>query len=173
MEDFYISFLRDLKNCPKTWEEITQKYPNEHAGIWLEVRDKHLLVQSGDEKYHLSFEARFKLLEYEELSEARISSIKAQKLSLIAIGIAIIAIFVSIFLGYQQIDLSKKQESTNERSTSAYLDYINYLNEIASHIDGNLTSYLSEINKKLETISTELNSFQNKQNNTPVADTKK
>ncbi len=102
MTDFYISFLEDINKCPKTWDEIKQKYPNEHEAIWREVTDKHLLSQYSDEKYHLSFEARFKLLDYYELQEAQRSAKSANRNAFIAIGISVIAIVISAVFTFTQ-----------------------------------------------------------------------
>lgn len=160
MEDFYISFLRDLMNCPKTWDEIKEKYPNKHEAIWLEVRDKHLLVQGSDEKYHLSFEARFKLLEYEELFEARRSSQKAQRTSIGAIIVAVIAIIISIILGYQQLYFNKNQDIMNNIYSIEYLNKIDKLNDLITNNGKILYSNFATTNDELETINQRLEYFE-------------
>ncbi len=102
MTDFYISFLEDISRSPKTWTEIKQKYPNEHEAIWREVTDKHLLSQYSNGKYHLSFEARFKLLDYYELQEAKRAAKAANRNAFIAIAISAFAIVMSAVLTFTQ-----------------------------------------------------------------------
>lgn len=173
MDDFHISFLKDLMNCPMTWEEIKAKYPNNHETIWTEVRVKHLLVQGTDEKYYLSFEARFKLLEYEELSEARKSSKKAQRHSTIAIMCAVIAIVVSIVLGILQLNFNKNQNIKNDLSMKECFNKIDQMNIITTNNGNELNRNLTATNSKLQSIDNRLESFETKLKNKKVIGNKK
>lgn len=119
MTDFYISFLEDIHKSPKTWGEIKKQHPNEWEAIRRESDARHLLSEHPAGKLHLSFEARFKLLDYYELQEARRaakessinaeiariqanSSIKVAKKSnrtaWCAIGISVFAMIVGIII---------------------------------------------------------------------------
>jgi hypothetical protein len=58
---------------------------------------------STERVWVLKNEYYFRLLEYRELQESRIAAAEARKYSLIAISISIVAIFLTIFIGYLQV----------------------------------------------------------------------
>ena len=98
----YVDVLRwVLKNQPVTGTQLTNKFPKIKDLINLEVAHAKLFrtisipTENGSTtKYMLSFEDAFRLLEHDELQEARQSSKDAKKFATIAI---IIAIVVGLF----------------------------------------------------------------------------
>lgn len=103
-EDFHIKFLKDIRDNPKTHQELEELYPNEWPSITSEITGDRLLSEYKDHKLHLSFNSRFKLLEYEELKEARKSSRQAMKVARWAIIISIITGISSIYFSYKQLN---------------------------------------------------------------------
>lgn len=95
-DDFYIDLLRTIQKTPLTWNEIKEKYPDEEEFIWINVRDSNILYQGKDTKYRLSFNSRFKLLEHDELIEARQTAREARI-------IAFCSILITAIIGILQI----------------------------------------------------------------------
>lgn len=94
----YVDVLRwVIQNQPVTGTELTKKFPKIKDLINLEIRDLNLFREisvptpnGSTIKYTLSFEDAFRLLEHDELQEARQSSKDAKRYATIAIIIAIV-----------------------------------------------------------------------------------
>jgi hypothetical protein len=103
-EDIHIKILKWAKENPFfTWDELIESFP-EYKDYLLR---EHTLKQdpvfekanTGNDakKYILSFEGRFKLLEYEELNEARKSARNAMWIAIASILITLAAFGTSIY----------------------------------------------------------------------------
>lgn len=101
-EDVYIKILNWAKDNPNFGiNDICKKFPEYKELIINEIRIHDSLFcknNNNPEKYMLSFEDRFRLLEYEELQEARQQSKVAMWIAIVSIILNIIAIVVQIFI---------------------------------------------------------------------------
>lgn len=99
MDDIYIRVLKYARDNPGfVLETLRNEFPDEFNRIAKEVTQGRLFISDSPGtagQFYLSFEDRSKLLEYEELHEARQSARSAMT-------IAIISILLTLFgLGYQ------------------------------------------------------------------------
>jgi len=100
-EDIYIKILKWAQSNPGfTWEELKNNFPKQEKFLHREITQRNNplfeINKSGDidrsKEYILSFEGRFKLLEYEELQEARQSSRRAMYIAIISIIMTLITL---------------------------------------------------------------------------------
>ena len=102
-KDVYIKILEYAYMNPGfTLKEIQAEFPEHAELLKKEIEYSTLFIPlSADKnkgvKFALTFEDRFKLLEYEELKEARKSSRNAMIVAIIAILLTFSSILVSIF----------------------------------------------------------------------------
>jgi len=110
--DFYIRILKwaakqDNFTIQKLYREL--KITSVYIKSWIdkEIEKEKLFINVGYKKfkggkmypiYKLSFDARFKLLEFEELSFARANAKEARAWAIRAVTIAIISLFLLITL---------------------------------------------------------------------------
>lgn len=97
--DIYIKILKYANENPGfSYQQIMNAFPDQEKLI------KKQLIQTGSfidvspksDQYMLSFESRFRLLEYEELNEARKSSRRAMFIAIASILITLFSIVCSI-----------------------------------------------------------------------------
>jgi len=87
--------MDDLKFVQEEKNLFVQKLINDKSLIQNTGRNKQ--TKAGEESlFMIATEGRFKLLEYEELEEARRSSKEARKYAIIAIGLTAIIGFIQI-----------------------------------------------------------------------------
>ena len=102
--DIYIKILRFANEKPGfSFQQITDAFPDQKKLIIEELRRSRIFidVSPNSDQYMLSFESRFRLLEYEELNEARKSSQRAM-------FIAIASILITLFsIGYAILFVEK------------------------------------------------------------------
>jgi len=100
-EDIYIKILNWAKEHPNfAIEDINNKFPDYIQLIDNEINlNGALFCRNSDnpQRYVLSFEDRFRLLEYDELQEARKQAKQAIIIAIIAIGLNILGILFQIF----------------------------------------------------------------------------
>ena len=102
-KDIHIEILKWAKNNPSfTSDELISKFPDEKQFLEIEIDKKENSIftkrKSGESKeFLLSFEGRFKLLQYQELEEARKSSKWAIRIAIIAIIITLTALASQIW----------------------------------------------------------------------------
>ena len=97
--DIYIKILKYANENPGfSFQQITDAFPDQKKLITEELRRNRIFidVSPNSDQYMLSFESRFRLLEYEELNEARKSSRRAMLVAIAAILITLFSIGYSI-----------------------------------------------------------------------------
>jgi hypothetical protein len=104
-KDLHIRVLQFVMNNPRcTFKQLREEFPQDIDFLKREIIHSNIF-QSPEETlsiddrstYVLSFDDRFKLLNYEELQEARHSSRNAHCIAVISIIATFIAILVDIF----------------------------------------------------------------------------
>jgi hypothetical protein len=80
-DDIYIKVLEWGRDNPGfSSDQLEAQFPSEVRWLWREIGHNNLFISDGvqqPKKYYLTFEDRFRLLELEELREARKSSTRA------------------------------------------------------------------------------------------------
>jgi len=94
MDDVYIRVLKFAKNNPGfTIEDFRKKFPNDISWIEREYQFNKLFQTDLDtQKIYLSFEDRFRLLEHEELIDARKISKRAMRIAISSILLTLASI---------------------------------------------------------------------------------
>ena len=143
-KEYPISDVLLVKHFQETFE-ITDDEGKQYGG------DKHIL-ENANLKGRLSIESYFRLIEYEELKEARETSQNAMTRSSIAIGISILAMIISSLLSLYQIN------------TPTILDAltVSELNNI-KYDDSVIKTGIGSIDAKQDIIVNELKSTDDKQ----------
>jgi len=100
MDDIYIQVLKYAKNNPGfTIDEFRNKFPGDNAWIEREYQFSKLFqTDVKTQKIYLSFEDRFRLLEHEELIEARKSAKIAMRVAIISIALTFASIVYQYFV---------------------------------------------------------------------------
>ncbi len=97
--DVYVKILKWAKENPEfSFDDIQKAFPDQ-KGLIIKTMEKgqvFIRISSNSDKYMLDFESRFKLLEYEELNEARQSSKRAMTIAIISILLTLFSIIYSI-----------------------------------------------------------------------------
>ncbi len=96
--DVYIKILKYARDKPGfTFQQIMDAFPEQRGLIKQEITRKSIFIDdaSDSDKYKLTFEGRFYLLEYEELKEARKSSQNAMLIAIISILLTFFSILYS------------------------------------------------------------------------------
>ena len=103
-DDIYIQILKWAKDNGRfTSTQITEKFPSHRELIVQEMAHSTLFTPTKyTDEYFLSFEDRFRLLEHEELQEARQNSKNAMFIAILSIFIA----FLSSLSGFGEQALS-------------------------------------------------------------------
>ena len=99
--DIYIKILKWAnKNPGFSFGDITNAFPSQKELITKTIQKNKdqifIQVSPNSDKYMLTFESRFKLLEYEELNDARKSSKRAMAIAIISIILTLFSILYSI-----------------------------------------------------------------------------
>lgn len=83
-------------------QEILDAFPEHQGVIEMEVRYSKIFNTKGlhSDEYFISFDDRFKLLEYEELEEARKSSKQAMLAAIISIVLTFFALAITIYSNF-------------------------------------------------------------------------
>ena len=102
MDDVYIRVLKyGRDNAGFSEADIETNFPDDKAWILRKVRKDKLFsresIANKENAYYLSFEDRFRLLEYEELNEARASSKRAMIVAIISIVITLLSVVGSFW----------------------------------------------------------------------------
>jgi len=88
-KDIHIEVLKYARDNPGfTLDDLENVFPTDYHWIRKEIQHSKIFQTSDTRspyKYHISFDDRFKLLEYEELKDARASSRKAMTVAIISI----------------------------------------------------------------------------------------
>lgn len=102
MSDIYIKALEFGKDNPGfTQKQLEQKFPTEWGLLSREIEHSNLFQSDGhgeSRKYYLSFTDRFRLLEHEELREARKSSNRAHWFAGFSLLIAAASLVSQIYI---------------------------------------------------------------------------
>jgi len=187
-EDLYIEILKhgkekiengvsfnelfDFINSKHSW--VTRVFLVMHFQEIFEVTDddeqrysgnKHILGECADMKGRLSLESYFKLIEYEELKEARETSQSAMTRSTIAISISIAAMLIGSLLSIYQINTPTKLD----KLTINELKNIKYDDDVINRSIGSIDKKQDVIIKELK----ETNISINKANKTLNSDAQK
>ncbi|NQT61664.1 MAG: hypothetical protein HQ556_01790 [Candidatus Marinimicrobia bacterium] len=109
--DIYINILKYGRDNPGfTFNDISGHFPTKGQLIWNEMKNSRLFlpIESGEDildgELALSFEDRFRLLEYEELQEARQSSRRAMYIAIGSLLLSMIVTLLSFFV-VQKVEL--------------------------------------------------------------------
>lgn len=102
--DVYVKILKYVKEMPNgqcTLNQLKEEFPTQWELIYREVQNNRLLSSiSGkwgmDDTFSLSFEDNFRLMEHQELIEARQSAKFAVWVAVISISLNIAALLLSI-----------------------------------------------------------------------------
>ncbi len=118
--DIYIDILKYGRDNPGfTLKDISGRFPTHAQLIWNEMHNSHLFLPiAADENIFegelaLSFEDRFRLLEYEELQEARQSSRRAMGIAIISIILSVVVTVISFFT-VQNVEIVKRSEPQHQ-----------------------------------------------------------
>jgi hypothetical protein len=109
--DVHIEVLRFAKNNPGfSMYDLEKAFPENFNWIWRQGDFQKVFIDGqtksvGDPVLYLSFDGRFKLLEHEELQQARQSSTNAFRVAIVSILIS-----VSLFVSQIGIQLLSVQE---------------------------------------------------------------
>ena len=102
MSDIYIKALEFGKDNPGfTLKQLEQRFPKEWGLLSREIMHSKLFQSDGKGEsriYYLSFEDRFRLLELEELREARKSAIRAHWFASISLLIAAASLVSQMYI---------------------------------------------------------------------------
>lgn len=105
--DIYINMLKYANENPGfSFQQIMDAFPDQKNLIAKELKKNRLFidVSAKSDQYMLSFESRFRLLEYEELNDARNSSRRAMIIAIASIIITLFSIGYSIlFVGKVEV----------------------------------------------------------------------
>jgi len=108
--DIYIKVLKfalERGDEGLSYQEFKEEFGNDKEAIWISALKNQSLTHMDKEEvttgtytsyYILSFEARFKLIEYLELQEARSSSKIATRIAISALVVSIVSTSFSIYL---------------------------------------------------------------------------
>lgn len=103
IDDVYVRILKYVKEKGQvTRQELEKQFPEQKDLIGREMEHNRLLSPLNnrwglDDKFSLTFEDNFRLMEYEELVEARKSSKFAIWVAIISISLNIAALTYSVF----------------------------------------------------------------------------
>ena len=100
MDDIYIQVLKYARNNPGfTIDEFRNEFPDDNVWIEREYQfGKLFQTDVKTQKIYLSFEDRFRLLEHEELIEARKSAKVATWIAIISIALTFASIVYQYFV---------------------------------------------------------------------------
>jgi len=117
MTNIYIQILEYAKANPGfTEEDLNGLFPDDFKWIVKEINNSNLFQSTsagtGSRKYYLSFEDSFRLLEHQELKDARKSSLYATIFASSAIIISIISSAISIYYSNEQLNKPTSIESS-------------------------------------------------------------
>jgi len=115
--DIYIEILKFGKEKPNfTYDDLVNAFPEQKNLIKYEIMYNHLFLSVEEDediskgKLALSFEDRFRLLEHEELQEARQSSRRAMSIAIISIVLSVVVTAISFFT-VQKVEIVKRSEA--------------------------------------------------------------
>ena len=118
--DIYINILKYGRDNPGfTFNDVAVRFPTHKQLIWNEMKNNHLFLPiEADEDIlegglALSFEDRFRLLEHEELQEARQSSRRAMGIAIISIMFSVVVTVISFFT-VQNVEIVKRSETQHQ-----------------------------------------------------------
>lgn len=97
--DVYVKILDWANENPGfSFGDILEAFPDQKELITKTIQKGQvfILVSPNADKYMLNFESRFKLLEYEELNDARKGSKRAMTIAIISILLTLFSIIYSI-----------------------------------------------------------------------------
>lgn len=122
--DIYIKVLKfALKRGNKglSYKEFEEEFGSDKEAIWVSALKNQSLTHMRKEGvepgtftsyFILSFEARFKLIEYQELKEARKSSLTATCIAIAALFVSIASTSFSIYHSIEQADAPIQLEAS-------------------------------------------------------------
>jgi len=120
--DIYIKVLKfalERGDEGLSYQEFKEEFGNDKEAIWISALKNQSLTHMDKEGvttgtytsyYILSFEARFKLIEYQELQEARSSSKIATRIAISALFVSIVSTSFSIYLSKDQVKILSSEE---------------------------------------------------------------
>lgn len=132
--DIHIEILRFARANPGfTLSQLKSKFPNEFDWLYREIQHNKIFQTDKDSfeedaRIFLSFDDRFKLLEHEELADARKSSNRAMTVAIVSVLLTLAGLI------YQLLSV-QKVEIVNPRQTIAVPANNNSLNADASEGD--------------------------------------
>ena len=101
--------LKKIKESPKEYSGEIKEKSSLISGLFNEVFNTPSWLE--DDKQKMSIDSYFKLLEYEELVDARKTAKSARRFSVVAIVISLVAIFVSSGIAIYQTIVPSKMDS--------------------------------------------------------------
>ena len=110
MSGIHIEVLRFARDNPGfSLNQLKAQFPKDFSWIYREIQHSRLFQSEdvGDHnRYHLSFDDCARLLEYEELSEARVSSKRAM-------AVAIASILITLLMSIYQVATTARVKVVN------------------------------------------------------------
>ncbi|NQV14581.1 hypothetical protein HQ531_03915 [bacterium] len=126
--DIYIEILKFGKDKSNfTYGDLVNAFPGHENLIKYELLNSRLFLSIEDNedilngKLALSFEDRFRLLEHEELQEARQSSRRAMCIAICSIVLSVIITFISFFT-IQKVEIINSSDDHQQMIKMESLD---------------------------------------------------